>query len=107
MKVNFKFLSLLLLISIVSSSLISCKSPPEDEIMVAEDAIKSASAAGADEFSPRLFDKAQVYLQEAKMLNEHGKFDEARKKAEFAIIRAEKAEKNARRLTDAHDRSDD
>ena len=107
MRVNFKFLSLLIVISIAAFSFISCSSPPEDEIMAAEAAVKAALAAGADEFSPRLFDKAQSFLQEAKMLNEQGDYAGAKKKAEYALIRAEKSEKNADRLNEARQRSDE
>ena len=98
MRVNFKFLVLSMVISITSGALISCSSPPDELLMTAEDAVNSASAAGADEFSPKIFDKAQSLLQEAKMLNEQGDYEGAKKKAEYAIIRAEMAEKNANRL---------
>jgi hypothetical protein len=81
--------------------LTACEGPPDQAIMDAEDAIKQAVAAGADVDSPKLLDKARTSLQEAKMYNEQGNYKEARKKADLTIIRAEKAAKNAERLTGA------
>ena len=104
MRVNFKFLTLLLVMSFTTIAFIACAGPPDELIMTAEAAVNHASAAGADEFSPKLFNKAEALLQEAKMLNEKGDYEAAKKKAEFAIIRAEKAEKNANRLDAARQR---
>ncbi len=80
--------------------LTACGKPPEAKIMAAEDAIKRAMEAGAEDSSPKLFDKARGFLQEAKMLSEQGNYSEASKKAEFAIMRADQAFKNATRLAD-------
>ena len=104
MRVNFKFLTLIIVMSISSIAFIACSNPPDELIMTAEAAVNSAAEAGADEFSPKLFHKAEALLQEAKMLNEKGDHDGAKKKAEYAIIRAEKAEKNANRLDAARQR---
>jgi len=93
--------------SITSITFIACSNAPDEIIMTAEAAVDAAAEAGADEYSPKLFNKAEILLQEAKMLNEKGDHDGAKKKAEFAIIRAEKAEKNANRLDEARQRNHD
>lgn len=78
--------------------LVGCGKPPEEQIMAAEDSIKAAVAAGAEEMSPKLLEKARTYLQDAKMLTEQGHYGEARKKAEFAAMRAGEARRNAAKL---------
>lgn len=83
---------------LLSIGLSACSQPPEEEIMAAEDAFKAAVNAGAEETSPKLLNKAQTLLQEAKMLSEQGHYSQARKKAEFALLRADQAKKNAERL---------
>ena len=82
--------------------LTACEGPPDDAVFDAEDAIKKAIEAGAEDGSPKLLDDARTHLQDAKMFREQGKYKEARDKAEIAVIRAEKAEKNANRLAVAH-----
>jgi hypothetical protein len=95
-------ISLLTLAMCTGFMLSACGEPPDQRIMDAEDAIKKAAAAGADAESPKLLDQARSLVQEAKMLGEQGHNKDARNKAELAIIRAEKAEKNALRLSSAH-----
>jgi len=102
----FPRISVALIFFAVILMLSSCSQPPDEEIMAAEDAIKAAIDAGADELSPNMLNKARNLLQDAKMLNEQGKYSDARKKAEFAVIRAGKAQKNAERLSEAkHERT--
>lgn len=100
-------LPILLLAFVISLVVSSCAEPPDVEIMAAEDAIKNAINANAEDLSPRLLNKAQKLLQEAKMLNEQGKFAEAKKKAQYAILRAEKAVKNSDRLDQAQRQKQD
>lgn len=78
--------------------LAACSKPADDEIQAAEEALKNAQSAGADVSSPRLYEKARDLLTEAKRANESGNYSEARKKAEFAMMRAEQAGKNAEKL---------
>jgi len=85
----------------------SCSKPADEEIMAAEDAIKAARDVGAEDLVPKLFDKSVSLLQEAKMLNEQTSYDQARKKADFSKLRAEKACKEAKRLNQAHKKTDD
>ena len=99
MKSNRWVIPVLLMAACCCLMLSACGGPPEAEIMAAEDAIKRAAAAGADESSPNLLEKAQGFLQDAKVLSEQGHYSEARKKADFARMRAEQAEKNASRLS--------
>ena len=101
MKKILLFLPVLFIALSLTSLVTSCAQPPEAEIMAAEDAIKSALNAGADDGSPRLLEKAQKLLQEAKMLSEKGDYKGAIQKAEYARGRAEKAEKNTLRLEEA------
>lgn len=97
---TFRWILFLVIVAFCSGLLLSsCAAPPDDAIMDAEDAIKKAATAGADADSPKLLDQARELLQDAKMLREQGKNKEARNKAALAIIRAEKAEKNALRLS--------
>lgn len=101
-------ISSVILIAVIFGVMLSaCTSPPDEEIMAAEDAIKRAVAAGADEDSPRLLDKARTLLQEAKMLNEQGDFKEARDKASYSVIQAKKAEKNSTRIARASEEGAD
>ncbi len=96
---SLRYIIPVLLLSLTCGFLISaCGGPPDDEIMNAEDAIRSAIAAGAEDSAPGLLGKARALLQEAKMLREQGKNKDARKKAEVAVIRAKKAEKYTRQL---------
>jgi len=93
---------LLLLVAFSASMIFSaCTKTADDQILAAEDAIKSAINAGADESSPKLLSKANTMLQEAKMLNENGDYKEANKKAYSALLKAQSAEKNATRLNEA------
>jgi len=94
-----KFITALTLVMCAGLVLSACDGPPDESIMDAEDAIKKAAAAGADADSPKLLDQARSLMQEAKMLREQGHDKDARKKADLAIIRAEKAEKNSLRLS--------
>ncbi len=94
---NLAFITLLSML--LGIMIIGCESPPDQEIMDAEDAIKRAMTAGADELSPKLYDAAMQQLQDAKMLSEQENYEGARKKAAFAVIKAKKAEKNAIRLS--------
>ena len=79
-------------------SLTACSKPADDKIESAEAALKAAQAAGADVSSPKLYEKAKDLLAEAKRANEAGNFSDARKKAEFAQMRAEQAGRNAEKL---------
>ena len=90
-------ISILLLALLCGFLVTACNGPPDDAIMDAEDAIKAAANAGADSESPKLLDRARGLLQEAKMLSEQGNYKDARKKAEVAVIQADKAKKNAER----------
>ena len=93
---TFRWMLILLVMAFCGSFLLSsCAPPPDDTIMDAEDAIKRAATAGADEASPTLLNQARELLQEAKMLREQGNNKEARNKAALAIIRAQKAERLA------------
>ncbi|NQT34037.1 DUF4398 domain-containing protein [bacterium] len=92
-------ISILLLALLCGFLVTACSSPPDDAIMDAEDAIKAAISAGADDDSPKLLDRSRRYLQEAKMLSEQGNYKEARKKAASSVIQANKAKKNAERLS--------
>ncbi len=99
---SLRYIIPVLLLSLTCGFLISaCGSPPDNAIMNAEDAIKSAIDAGAEDSAPGLLSKARSLLQEAKMLREQGKNKDARKKAGVAVIRAQKAEKYARQLSGA------
>jgi hypothetical protein len=79
-------------------TLSACSKPADDEITAAENALKKAQAAGADAASPRLYEKAKDLLAEAKRANDGGNYADARKKAEFALMRAEQAGRNAEKL---------
>jgi hypothetical protein len=79
-------------------TLSACSKPADDVIQAAEDALKKAQEAGADNASPRLYEKAKDLIAEAKRANEAGNYSDARKKAEFAQMRAEQAGKNAEKL---------
>ncbi len=79
-------------------TLSACSKPADDEIEAAESALKSAQAGGADVASPRLYEKAKDLLAEAKRANEAGNYSDARKKAEFALMRAEQSGRNAEKL---------
>ncbi len=93
---------LLLLVAFSASIMFSaCEKTADDQIIAAEDAIKSAINAGADESSPKLLGKARTKVQEAKMLNEQGDYNQAHKKAYSALLNAQGAEKNATRLSEA------
>jgi len=98
---SFRIAAFFLLLAVAGSMLLAaCSKPADDAVMTAEDAIKAAVAAGAEDSSPKLLEKAQNLLQEAKMLNEQGQHPEARKKAEYAVMRAHEAEKNATRMSE-------
>ena len=101
MKLRYTLLALLV-ISVCGFMLTACEEPPDNAIMDAEDAIKTAIAAGSDVDSPKLLDKARTLLQEAKMLREQGDTKGARNKAVNAKIIADKATRNANRLAEAH-----
>ena len=93
---TFRWILFLLIVTMCGGFLLtSCAPPSDDTIMDAEDAIKKAATAGADEASPTLLNQARELLQEAKMLREQGNNREARNKAALAIIRAQKAERLA------------
>ncbi len=94
-------ISIFLLALLCGFLVTACEDSPDEAIMDAEDAIKAAINAGADDDSPKLLDKSRRFLQEAKMLNEQGKYKDARKKAESSVIQANKAQKNAERLSGA------
>ncbi|MBM3328390.1 MAG: DUF4398 domain-containing protein [Calditrichaeota bacterium] len=87
--------TLSLVAGLVAFGAIGCSEPPDDAIMKAEDAIKKAVEAGAEEASPRLLGKARTALSEARALADQGHNSDARKKAELAVIQAEQAERNA------------
>jgi len=91
-----RLVSILTLAALVlGAGLTACSKPADQEIQAADDALRAAKNVGADQTSPKLFEKAQTMLQDAKMLNEQGHFSEARKKADYARIRAEQAKTNA------------
>lgn len=93
------FLSMALVAGLACGIVLSaCSKPADDEIQAAEDMIKKAEEAGALNSSPRLFEKAKDLLAEAKRLNEQSSYSDARKKAEFALMRAEQAKNNAEKL---------
>ena len=94
-------ISIFLLALLCGFLVTACEGPPDESIMNAEAAIKAAINAGADDDSPKLLDKSRRFLQEAKMLNEQGKYNDARKKAASAVIQANKAKKNSERLAGA------
>ena len=79
-------------------NLTGCSKPADSEIEAAEAALKKAQEAGADAASPRLYEKAKDLLAEAKRANEAGNFSDAKKKADFALMRAEQAGRNAEKL---------
>ncbi len=103
----YKGLFLVLVLSLVFlSGIVGCDKAPEALLMEAEDAIKQAKNIGADELTPRIFDQANAFLSEAKSLNAQGKYKEAKKKADSALIRAQKAIRESTRLNEAHENSD-
>jgi len=102
MKLRYTLLTLFV-ISVCGFMLTACEEPPDTAIMDAEDAIKTAIAAGADVDSPKLLDKARTLLQEAKMFQEQDNTKSARNKAVNAKILADKAARNANRLAEAND----
>lgn len=79
-------------------TLSACSKPADSEIEAAESALKKAQEAGADVSSPRLFEKAKDLVAEAKRANEAGNYSDAKKKADFALMRAEQAARNAEKL---------
>ncbi len=79
-------------------TLSACSKSADDEITAAENALKKAQEAGAEVASPRLYEKAKDLLAEARRANEAGNFSDARKKAEFALMRAEQSGRNAEKL---------
>ena len=91
-------LSLFLMVFCFGFLFTACEGPPDDAIMDAEDAIKAAIEAGAEDSSPKLLEKAQVRLQDAKMFSEQGRYKEARKKAESSVVMSQSAMKNAQRI---------
>ena len=102
MKLRYTLLTLFV-ICVCGFMLTSCGEPPDTAIIDAEDAIKTAIAAGADADSPKLLDKARTLLQEAKMYSEQGDDKNSRNKAITAKIVAEKATRNSDRLAEAYD----
>jgi hypothetical protein len=79
-------------------TLSACSKPADNEIEAAESALKKAQEAGADVASPRLYEKAKDLVAEAKRANESGNYSDARKKANFALMRADQAARNAEKL---------
>ncbi len=96
-------LSLFLMVFCFGFLFTACEGPPDDAIMDAEDAIKAAIEAGAEDSSPKLLEKAQVRLQDAKMFSEQGRYKEASKKAESSVVMAQSAMKNAQRIAATED----
>ncbi|MFC2150522.1 DUF4398 domain-containing protein [Calditrichota bacterium] len=84
---------------ILSISIMGCSSPPDAEMEGAEAEITKAIQAGADEFSPKLLDRARRYYSEAKIAYDAGDFKEAMNKAELTRMTAEKAIKNSDRMS--------
>lgn len=82
----------------ISFSLTACSKPADDDIQAASDMIKKAVDVGAEASSPHLLERARELLTEAKKLNEQGSYSEAHKKAQFCLLRAEQAVKNAEKL---------
>ena len=70
----------------------------EEAVSLAETTIKKAELAGAQRSSPKLFNKAKELLVEAKRFIEDGNYLEAKKRAEFSVMRGEQALKNAEKL---------
>ncbi|MBM3325520.1 MAG: DUF4398 domain-containing protein [Calditrichaeota bacterium] len=89
-----RYLLLVGLLALVNG-LAGCAQPPDDAIAKAEEALKHAVEAGADEASPRIMGKARTSLSEAKSLTDQGHYAEARKKAENAELQFNQARKNA------------
>ncbi len=83
----------------------ACSSPPDAEMDAAETAVRQMNNAGAEELVPNLYDKTIKYHQEAKSLNEQGKYAEAKKRAELTVMMAEKCVKEAERLSKARSRN--
>ena len=65
---------------------------PDQEIMLAEEAVEAARDAKADVYSPSLFSKAEDYLKAAKKARRDREFEDAAKFSLLAKQYAEKAE---------------
>ncbi len=94
---------IILIVALFSTGMLisSCGGPADAEIEEAQIALDDAMAMGADEHSPRKFDKARTQLADAKMLNDKGEYKKAKDKADLAKLNAEKAYEDAERLEES------
>lgn len=97
-KSHYSGLIIIVALFLIGSVLTSCAGPADEDIELAQQALDDALSMGADDHSPRKYDKARQLLAEAKTLNSKGEFKKAKNKAELATLNAEKALEDAERL---------
>jgi len=70
--------------ALVLGALIGCGSAPVQEMSEARQAIEAARVAGAEEFAPESYEKAQTHLRAAEEMLDNRHFKDARENAALA-----------------------
>jgi len=92
MKNNKSLVYFLLLVLAFS---LSCAKKPDQELGSAEDALRAAQEAGAEELAPEEYEEAEKLIERARELISQGKYDEARDLLSQAKAKAEEAKSKA------------
>ncbi len=74
---------------------LSCAKKPDQELGSAEDALRAAQEAGAEELAPEEYEAAEKLIERARELISQGKYDEARELLRQARAKAEEAKSKA------------
>lgn len=73
----------------IAAFVLSCASPPVEELMQAESALQEAQAAGAEDYASDAFKSAAEAMADARSKNERKDFDGARAAAVDAKVKAD------------------
>ncbi len=72
-----------------------CAKKPDQELSSAEEALRAAQEAGAEELAPEEYEAAEKLIERARELIGQGKYDEARELLSQARAKAEEAQNKA------------
>jgi peptidoglycan-associated lipoprotein len=87
--------SLILFLFLVLTVAFGCAKKPDQELSSAEEALRAAQEAGAQELAPEEYEAAEKLIERARELISQGKYDEARELLSQARAKAEEAKNKA------------
>jgi peptidoglycan-associated lipoprotein len=87
--------SLILFLLLTLTVGFGCAKKPDQELSSAEEALRAAQEAGAQELAPEEYEAAEKLIERARELISQGKYDEARELLSQAKAKAEEAKNKA------------